>query len=438
MPLINGTLALLFVAITACIIVNLLDIENNIFCFCLAGIMVVFPVVTSMFGYLYTMHFYMFGMLLGIIGIYLVCKSYNWYSILIGILFITGGIGVYQAFIPFDLSIMAIYFLFFVFNFETKSIKDIAKKAAILVGSMICSLCLYLLINAFFLNLNGESLTDYQGISSMGKSGIPEYLHRAAGAYKLFFIPLKESPYYMYPNSLSYLYVLTLAVSIFIIFIWILRYMHISRIKSVCACGVALLIPLCVNFVFVMAGEDQTHALMVYAQCVPFIIMMCLIQKFPFRLQQIKKCATIAIYIVIFTVNIMYCRYDNKCYLKATYIQTEAISYFTTLVTRIKSVEGYKDEYPVLYVNPRGISDISLEEIEQFSEIRNDPYWDLNHYVNDFAWIKFMEVWCGYAPEYTMMKIQDCTDQDILNMASYPDDGSIKVIDEMVIVKLGD
>lgn len=134
----------------------------------------------------------------------------------------------------------------------------------------------------------------------------------------------------------------------------------------------------------------------------------------------------------------LYCRYDNKCYLKASYVQAEAISYFTTLVTRIKSTEGYKDEYPVLYVNPGNISDLSLEKQEHFSEIRNDPYWDLDRYVNDFAWIRFMGVWCGYAPKYSIIETKDCMEQQILDMASYPDDGSIKVIDETVVVKFQD
>ena len=55
------------------------------------------------------------------------------------------------------------------------------------------------------------------------------------------------------------------------------------------------------------------------------------------------------------------------------------------MITRIKSAEGYKDEYPVLYVNPGSISDKSLEKLEPLSEIQNAPYWDLNFYVNDFA-----------------------------------------------------
>lgn len=438
LPLINGTLAILFIALAACVIVTLLDIKNNMSCFCLAGIMVVFPVVTSLFGYLYTIHFYMFGMLLGLIGTYLVCRSYKWYLVLIGIIFIGGSIGVYQAFIPLNLSVMAIYFLLFILKPDEVSFKDIVKKASVLIGSVIGSLCLYFTVNNFFLSISGENLTDYQGISSMGKSGITEYLYRAVDAYRLFFFPSEESSYYMYPDRIRMLYMLTLVVSLFIIVMWIKHYPGLTRIRSVCAYGVTLLIPLCVNFVFVMAGESMTHALMVYAQCVPFIIIICLVQKYPFKVQKMKKYSAIALSTAALVLNFMYCRYDNKCYLKASYVQAEAISYFTTLVTRIKSTEGYKDEYPVLYVNPGNISDLSLEKQAHFSEIRNDPYWDLDRYVNDFAWIRFMGVWCGYAPKYSIIETKDCVEQQILDMASYPDDGSIKVIGETVVVKFQD
>lgn len=438
LPLINGALAVLLIALATCVIVTLLDIEDNIVCFLLAGIMVVFPVITSMFGYLYTIHFYMFGMLLGIIGTYLVCKSYKWYFIVIGIVLMSCAIGVYQAFVPLNLSFMTIYFLLFLFNAENTSIKIISKKAFILMSSVISSLGLYFMMNNFFLNLSGESLTDYQGISSMGKSGINEYLHRIGDAYTLFFIPDKDAPYYMYPDNILWIYLLIIAFLIVLILMWNVRYMAISKIGAMCAFGTFLLIPVCVNFVFVMAGEQQTHALMVYAQCVPFIMLICLIKKYPYRFEKMRKCITAFAYSLILMLNIMYCRYDNKCYLKATYIQTEAISYFTTLITRIKSAEGYKDEYPVLYVNPGSISDKSLEKLEPLSEIQNAPYWDLNFYVNDFAWIRFMAVWCGYSPEYTTVQTEDCTDEYILKMASYPDDGSIQIINKTVVVKLGD
>lgn len=52
------------------------------------------------------------------------------------------------------------------------------------------------------------------------------------------------------------------------------------------------------------------------------------------------------------------------CYLKAGLQQKRAISYFNTLVTRIKSVESYKDELPVTVINGYGINDFTVCNFE--------------------------------------------------------------------------
>lgn len=75
LPTFNGFLAMLFIAITACFLIYLLDIRNEYYCGVIGTLKVCFPVVTSMFGYMFTIHFYMLALMLGVAGIVCVCKD---------------------------------------------------------------------------------------------------------------------------------------------------------------------------------------------------------------------------------------------------------------------------------------------------------------------------------------------------------------------------
>ena len=116
------------------------------------------------------------------------------------------------------------------------------------------------------------------------------------------------------------------------------------------------------------------------------------------------------------------------------FAQQESISYFTTLVTQIKSTDGYTDELPVAFINARKIKDKSLHELNALADIRIAPYSGVNAYVNDYLWIDYMGIWCGYYPSI-IGEDQFKELPEVIEMPSYPDQGSIRVINDTVIVK---
>ena len=60
------------------------------------------------------------------------------------------------------------------------------------------------------------------------------------------------------------------------------------------------------------------------------------------------------------------------------------------------------------------------------------PYgWSI---VNSYNWTLFVKVWTGYDP--VIIEEDEFKDlPEVKMMSSYPDNGSIKVIDETVVVK---
>ncbi len=134
----------------------------------------------------------------------------------------------------------------------------------------------------------------------------------------------------------------------------------------------------------------------------------------------------------------MYVRHANQCYLKTAFQQQQAISWTNALITRIKSAEGYRDEYPVAWIGRYHMQDRSLYNIDELDFLNLSSYEaDLQEYLNNWSWKEFMERWCGFGPEMAY-ELEPEKLQEVREMPCYPEDGSIRVMDGTVVVKFGE
>ena len=190
-----------------------------------------------------------------------------------------------------------------------------------------------------------------------------------------------------------------------------------------------------------MVGEPEVHGLMTFGESMLFVIPAYVIERLydgDITLSDTKKKAvgvakSLGV-ILMFVIALSFARYANVCYLKAEVMQSDAISYFTTLITRIETTEGYTKDTPVLYINDRNKNDESFAGETMFDPIYLPPY-HRRSLINDFAWEQMMYVWCGFDP----VKADTAPDAEVIvEMPSYPDDGSVKMIDGILVVKFAD
>ena len=239
----------------------------------------------------------------------------------------------------------------------------------------------------------------------------------------------------MHPYHIQYIYLLIISVGLLLCIIQFLRIFKYDWKRSLFFACLVLLFPLCVNLIIVMAGKNETHTLMVYAQVFPFILFAWLIEKLDFHRASLQKAACYAALSIMLLSLGMYCRVDNKCYLRATFAQQNAISYFTTLITQIKSTEGYRDEMPVVFINSESKTDMTFYNSVAFSNLHFNPYYmDGPGYVNTYSWTLFMKQWCGFAPTIVDSREYERL-EEVINMPHYPDYGAIKNIHNTIVVK---
>ena len=434
LPVFNGIVALFYIGLTSCLLISLFKCQNIILCFCLGGIMVAFPTITGIFGYIFAAPSYMFGMLMGVTGLYLICKETKKINIIIGILLMSCSVGVYQAFIPLFLGLFVIYLIMFCVNNSTDT-KLIIREIVKIIIAILSFICIYFVVNKFALYISKSELTSYLGINTMGDESLLEYFSRAIYAYGRFFILNNSSDYYMYYGNIRIVYYFILIVSLLLFVLLFIKIWKINKLNSFILLCLFACVPLASNFIFVMVESNNVHALMVYGQIIPYILAIVLFDNDQVENNFIKIVSITGI-IALLLINIMYCRFDNQCYLYAEFSQQEAISYFTILITRIKSCDNYDDELPVSFVFIDGshIEDKSMYDFEHLNHIKVNPYDDMYHYVNNYEWKTFMKRWCGYSPE--IVDGSDLmTNQEVLEMSCYPDAGSIKVVDNRIVVR---
>ena len=88
---------------------------------------------------------------------------------------------------------------------------------------------------------------------------------------------------------------------------------------------------------------------------------------------------------------------------------------------------------PVAYINFYDKQDNTLKINAELDGVNIIPYHDTNAMINNFAAISFFENCCGFSPNLEYGNYQSLP--EVQEMPCYPDAGSIKIIDNVVVVK---
>lgn len=429
MPLLNGFISIFCIAVSAGILVSLFHIRSRWLCVGLGGVMVTIPCITGLLGFMFTAPYYLLGMLATVWAAAMLCRSRKWYAIPVSTALMSCAMGIYQAYIPMAISILLIHFFLERSGREGAAWKEFFCRA-IRYGFVICAAVLsYYILNKCFLRLYDTQLNNYQGINKMGREGIATYLSRLLLAYKAFFRPelMEGASAYLTVMGLKIPYRLFLLQSGGLALVLILRAGRKNVWLGLQMTAMAAVLPLALCFIYVM-GPD-VHVLMVYGQVLVFLFGAVLADRLCQEKQLLPRLVSIGLCLLILFFPAVYTRYSNALYMNVAYSQQQTISYFTTLVTQIKSTEGYRDELPITYAGGfNSKTDRTLSSVPDFPWLR--PYENARDLVNDASSRQFLERWCGFWKETV-----EFDHPDIAAMPCYPDDGSIRVIDDVIVVK---
>ena len=428
-----GLISLLLIAMSTILALRLYNIKKKASKVTLILILNTIPYVTSNFGYMSSTIYNFIGIFVCICGVAMVCISSGCKDIFLyaGIVLISMGIGEYQCFLPFCASLLLLYLIKEILD-DKREEKRYLYTGLKYLGVLLVSLALYLGILQFALYITQTKLSSYAGTDTYGIVPFKEYLQRAVLAYKYFIDPMTDKRFCMFPFKLN-IWHMGLLLILFIGNIYLLFGMFRNGKKKAAyiLLMTVVLFPLAVNSNFLLYEASSVHGLHMYTYMCVFLLLAILLEKAEAgRLKWFYKCGTIWVGII----GVLYFRYAGLCYLNMDIAQEKAKAYFITMVTRIQSIEGYDDSYSILYINPRQKNtDIFPESISTSDYIITNPLYETD-IPNNYMWYKFMYIWTGYASKQ-ISEPDPAWEEEIERMASYPNDGSIKIFDDVIVVK---
>ncbi len=444
-PVFNGLLSLVFIAISAMILVDIFDIKSKVLTVFAAGMMVVYPVVTGIFSYMFTSWVYFLGMLLSFVAAQKLIKNCTLKSFFISGIILSMSLGFYQAFFAVTIVLYLIDLTLGVIEAKIDSVAAYAKRGLIYLGNLVFGLVVWALVRILTLKIKGITAADYKGMSD--GYDLSQFPDKLILAYKEFFLLRMEKI-----NILFYLRFFTaviIVITIIQIVVLLVKSETKISVKIASAVGVILL-PLGMNLVYILSTSEDylIDTLMMYGNIFVFLLPVVLIQVMDGKKfgNGIKKRAIALVTLVqaisLFVVLIGYIYLDNSAYLKADITQQQSIAWYTELVANIKCSEGYSTDMEIVLVGIDNLTDETYTKLDaggQLEAIQIAKYPDsMTILSNGGASLSFAREHIGFGNE--LVTVDDGTmaaDEVVMEMPVYPNDGSIKVVDGILIVKLG-
>ena len=435
LPLLNGLFSLLCVGLSAGLTVHMLKIRSRMLSALLGCVAASFPMLTALFGFMFAAPYYMLAMLMMTACGVLTSEKKTWWVKLLGCLLGGCSVGIYQAFLPMLLTLILLSDMLRLVEGEEDFAdlwKTLLTQAACICGVM----AVYLAGSRFFLSRYGLELSPYMGLNEAGSLPFSTYLGRAVRAYHAFFQPARNVSWDMYPQHVYGLYYLTMGLNLVFGAALFCRIRRRHWGKALLFAAMLALYPLGCNFIYVLSAK--VHGLMMYGQVMHFTLLVLLADQMRLQRPRLRRSAVRTAAAVLAMISVMYARYDNQCYLKTAFQQQEAISWDTELIARIKSAQGYRDELPVAWVNREEMADASLYNMDELNSLSLTGYnEDIETYLNNWAWERFLQRWCGFGADmYFGEEVENWP--EVRAMSCYPADGSILVVNDVVVVKFGE
>ena len=183
LPWFNGLLCAVWLGITAAAVTELFEIRNSVVIVLSAVVLTATPSTTETFFFGFTADGYLLGLMLSAVAACLSCKSRTWRGYALAGVCLCLSCGIYQAYVSFAVVLCICYLVLRLLNREMMvrdSWKWIGKHMLIYGGA----LAAYYGIWKAVLLLTGQTATDYQGISEVGRVGVSTLVSGAVKSVK--------------------------------------------------------------------------------------------------------------------------------------------------------------------------------------------------------------------------------------------------------------
>ncbi len=437
-PWVIETITMVCVAVTAVLLYRLFQMESKTEALCLSGILSCNLVwTTSNASYMPWVDSYGICLLLSVWAVYLLRKN-TWKGRILAVVSLVISLGFYQAYVFVYITLVVLQFIW---NLRTK--EDTKKELLSVcwhVGALVLAGLLYFIGWKIFQKaLNIWTSDSYNGLASLG-----DYEGYSVGQLlKLSFVQFIN--FFLHPQIFVTFTVREISLGIF--WVWVLRVTNLvaaclilvgtfrslkgrTVFQKVCKILLTLLLPFIMNGISILS-KGMVHDLMIFPYLFVYVYAIAMGGEL-FKGRKICKRIYLAIpFAILIWANIVVA---NQAYYKRDLQEEATLSLMTRIVDRVEQEPAYEAGVtPVAFAG----SFMASEEIYGLPEFQDITLYSFSN--TSLTYVGLPESYIKYVMQVNMnLTKTDLTDERIESMPCFPKEGSVAMIDGIMVIKISD
>ena len=434
-PWVIGLIGLIWLALTAAVLTEVLELTDPVTITVVSGLLVSFPALASTFAYVFTMDGYMMALFLAILAVLFTKKQKKGW--LAGAVCLAFSMGIYQAYLPF--AILLCVYVILLFFMEEKGWKTKAFYVLRYLGMGIAGGVLYYVILQILLKLQGRVLDTYQGINSMEQMGSGMGILATIKGMYVDFLAFTVHGNVLVNNifSLAACIILVATVVFLVIrsMIWRKWWKNPAFFVIMILLGISM--PLLTNVILLISPNLTYHLLMRYQWVLYLILMTAFADRYTAEesrtdvvLQWAALCAAV---VLVFDYGIS----DNIGYSNLEKKYEKTYAYCVRLLDRIEQTPGYYQGIPIALVGVIGYDEFPTTDIT--GKVTDGMIGLSGDYLiyKGADYQAFMQNYLGATLNFldpdTVGEIY--MTQEYIDMDTFPGPNATKVVDGILYVK---
>lgn len=441
LPVINGILALFYAGLTSMVIVHMFSLKNKWIIILVSGIFITFPTVASLYSYMFAADPFLLSCFLSSLAAYFAVRNRHKWDWVLGAAFLCCSVGIYQAYLPFTLLLMLLYFILMLLEPDRCDDKTLITTGIRYILMLTLGMASYYIGMTLTLTVKHTSLSDYQGIGESSFPGIIEIKNRLLTAltdFIHFFGSGQVLAFNRWMQAALIASLLLLTICFFLLYGK--RGVFRSPLRNALLLFCLICIPFSVNVIYLISDGVSFHMLMRHAWCLLFIATAVFFEKTtPLLSSSKQKILEWASFAALFLVVWNYILLSNIAYFNMNFRYEKTYALCIKIVDRLEQSEDYDSHRPIAFIG------------NYSKTYKMEAVTDL---LEPMTGMKGARVFGGTSRAYLPF-FQNCLGEDIevvtpeeeaalkatpefQEMPRFPHDGSIRVIDGVTVIKLND
>lgn len=443
-----GILGLFWLGLAVFFVVRIFCVESKLLAFLVAGVMSTNITVSALIStYVHDFDCYMFSLLCAAMAVYLWKKNPSgWIP---GTVLIAAAMGIYQGFLFTAVTLAMMVCIFALLDgdsFQTVLIRGTKAIAMCLLGGLLYFIGLKAALRFSHISLLTGTGNSLGNIRELTPKAIWDL---SAGAYKYWFQNIWYT-HSAYSGRLVKRITMILAGMTVVSLAWGLAKKRVHIWGMLLCLILILLLPYGMNLIYILAG-GFIHEVMTYSNCFSYLVILLLTnwlaKDWNYRYFQNQFASKVGSFIHILCMVLVFIllygnvQFANGMHLKKDIEYDAYLSLMTRIVSQMESESDYvpgetsvffaglpedlNDQIPGFEKHSLAIGTWFTDVLVDYEQQRFQAYFDYVlcapiKLLEDFRWNAML------------------TNPAVLDMPNYPAQGCIKMMDDVLVVKLGD